>query len=389
MTAPVAAQDVLSRVRPPRPSATTHSGSRRTSSHYAFTNTLSEGSQKVYAGTTSRRLRRGCGHTACSQTSHPAIRRRGSTTGTKAVRRCCSSLAAKTTSCRPRCSTRMRSTTSRTPSRRSTTSRGAPIGRAVHLAGRRSPTTRLSGRRNTHDQDRSSALLRPPSTNKRLRDVGLPVPAGSPMRRGSALLWRLGSSTERRRTMSFVSRGFRGRRSDSDVDASRVPPGQYLTDDFPVLSAGPTPHTPLEEWTFAVVSGDERKSWSWDEFRTLPSETLTADIHCVTRWSKLRHDVGRSVGGHAPGRRRARRPLPARVLRRGLHDESPARGRHGREGAVHAGRLSTTSRSSPSTAVLPACSSPTCTSGRARSGCVAWSSATRTSPASGRRTATA
>ena len=87
--------------------------------------------------------------------------------------------------------------------------------------------------------------------------------------------------------MSFVSRGFRGRRSDSDVDASRVPPGQYLTDDFPVLSAGPTPHTPLDEWTFAVVFGEERKTWTWDEFRALPSETMTVDIHCVTRWSKL------------------------------------------------------------------------------------------------------
>ena len=87
--------------------------------------------------------------------------------------------------------------------------------------------------------------------------------------------------------MSFVSRGFRGRRRDSDVDASRVPPGQYLTDDFPVLSAGPTPHTPLDEWSFAVVSGEERKTWTWDEFRALPSETMTVDIHCVTRWSKL------------------------------------------------------------------------------------------------------
>ena len=64
-------------------------------------------------------------------------------------------------------------------------------------------------------------------------------------------------------------------------------PGQYLTDDFPVLSAGPTPHTPLEEWTFAVVSGEERKTWTWNEFRALPSETMTVDIHCVTRWSKL------------------------------------------------------------------------------------------------------
>jgi DMSO/TMAO reductase YedYZ molybdopterin-dependent catalytic subunit len=87
--------------------------------------------------------------------------------------------------------------------------------------------------------------------------------------------------------MSFVSRGFRRRRRDLDVDPSRVPPGQYVTHDFPVLSAGPTPHTPLAEWTFSIVAGDSTKSWSWEEFRALPSETVTADVHCVTRWSKL------------------------------------------------------------------------------------------------------
>ena len=86
--------------------------------------------------------------------------------------------------------------------------------------------------------------------------------------------------------MSFISRGFKGRR-DSDADSDRVPPGQYVTDDFPVLSAGPTPHTPLDQWTFAVVDGDERKQWTWEEFRALPSEEVTVDIHCVTRWSKL------------------------------------------------------------------------------------------------------
>jgi len=47
--------------------------------------------------------------------------------------------------------------------------------------------------------------------------------------------------------MSPISRGFRGRRRE--VDPSRVPPGQYTVDDFPVLSAGPTPHTPLDEWS--------------------------------------------------------------------------------------------------------------------------------------------
>jgi DMSO/TMAO reductase YedYZ molybdopterin-dependent catalytic subunit len=88
--------------------------------------------------------------------------------------------------------------------------------------------------------------------------------------------------------MSFVSRGFRGRRSAPGADPSRVPPGQNVTDDFPVLSAGPTPHTPLEDWTFSLVAHDEQLAkWTWEEFRELPSETVTADIHCVTRWSKL------------------------------------------------------------------------------------------------------
>jgi DMSO/TMAO reductase YedYZ molybdopterin-dependent catalytic subunit len=87
--------------------------------------------------------------------------------------------------------------------------------------------------------------------------------------------------------MSPVMRGFRGRRRP-DADAARVPPGQYLTPDFPVLSAGPTPHTPLDVWTFAITGMiDEPKSWTWEDFRALPSERVTVDIHCVTKWSKL------------------------------------------------------------------------------------------------------
>ena len=87
--------------------------------------------------------------------------------------------------------------------------------------------------------------------------------------------------------MAFVSRGFRGRRRE-DVPDGRLPPGQYLTPDFPVLSAGPTPHTPLDEWSFALLAeGEQLRSWTWDEFRALPSETVTVDIHCVTKWSKL------------------------------------------------------------------------------------------------------
>jgi DMSO/TMAO reductase YedYZ molybdopterin-dependent catalytic subunit len=88
--------------------------------------------------------------------------------------------------------------------------------------------------------------------------------------------------------LAFITRGFRGRRRDT-AESGRVPPGQYVTDDFPVLSAGPTPHTPLEEWTFTIAStaGEELARWTWEEFRGLPSEEITVDIHCVTKWSKL------------------------------------------------------------------------------------------------------
>jgi DMSO/TMAO reductase YedYZ molybdopterin-dependent catalytic subunit len=84
----------------------------------------------------------------------------------------------------------------------------------------------------------------------------------------------------------IISRGFRGRREGAPP--GRVPPGQYVTRDFPVLSAGPTPHTPLERWDF-TISGevDEPRRWTWDEFRALPAEEVTVDIHCVTKWSKL------------------------------------------------------------------------------------------------------
>src|SRR3712207_5681394 len=87
--------------------------------------------------------------------------------------------------------------------------------------------------------------------------------------------------------MSFISRGFRGRPREQ-VASGRVPPGQYLERGFPVLSAGPTPQTRLADWTFSITGEiDEPRRWTWDEFRTLPTETITRDIHCVTKWSKL------------------------------------------------------------------------------------------------------
>ena len=87
--------------------------------------------------------------------------------------------------------------------------------------------------------------------------------------------------------MSFISRGFRGRDRDKSP-AGRLPPGQYQVRDFPVLSAGPPPRTPLTDWAFSISGEvDQPMHWTWDEFRKLPRETVTKDIHCVTKWSKL------------------------------------------------------------------------------------------------------
>jgi DMSO/TMAO reductase YedYZ molybdopterin-dependent catalytic subunit len=84
--------------------------------------------------------------------------------------------------------------------------------------------------------------------------------------------------------VAIFTPGFHGRRT-TDV---QLPPGQYLTEDFPVLSAGPTPRIPLDRWEFVVTTETaERHTWSWDELLALPQETPTVDIHCVTRWSKL------------------------------------------------------------------------------------------------------
>ncbi len=87
--------------------------------------------------------------------------------------------------------------------------------------------------------------------------------------------------------MNHVSRGFHGRRPESAAVQGRVPPGQYVTEDFPVLSAGPTPDTPLGQWTLSIDGASTPRTWTWEEFRALPSETVTVDVHCVTRWSKL------------------------------------------------------------------------------------------------------
>ena len=87
--------------------------------------------------------------------------------------------------------------------------------------------------------------------------------------------------------MGFISRGFRGR-PKVDAEPGRVPPGQYVTSDFPVLSAGPTPNVPLDRWRFTIEGQvDKPLTWTWQELQALPSEDVTVDIHCVTKWSKL------------------------------------------------------------------------------------------------------
>ena len=90
----------------------------------------------------------------------------------------------------------------------------------------------------------------------------------------------------------FVTRGFVGRRDRVDADgagvASRIPPGQYLTTDFPVLSAGPTPRTSLDRWSLRIEGlVHEPANWTWDELLALPARDWTVDISCVTKWTKL------------------------------------------------------------------------------------------------------
>ena len=85
----------------------------------------------------------------------------------------------------------------------------------------------------------------------------------------------------------FISRGFTGKRRQADK-AARVPPGQYLTADFPVLSAGPTPRVALDRWSFTIDGlVREKATWSWAEFLKLPVQTFVVDISCVTKWTKL------------------------------------------------------------------------------------------------------
>jgi len=85
--------------------------------------------------------------------------------------------------------------------------------------------------------------------------------------------------------MGVFSPGFRGRSVETNAV---LPPGQHETRDFPVLSAGPTPHVAPDRWEFTVTNeAGNKTTWSWPQLLALPSQTPKVDIHCVTSWSKL------------------------------------------------------------------------------------------------------
>ena len=163
-----------------------------------------------------------------------------------------------------------------------------------------------------------------------------------------------------------------------------MPPGQYETHDFPVLSAGPTPRVDRDAWRVQVTTeGGERARWTWPQLMALPTERHRVDLHCVTKWSKfgihwrgvsldtLLEDVEtaaeyalvHSYGGYTTN-------LPLEDLLDGQawiaygYDGDDARSRARRPG--------------------PAAGARTCTCGSRPSGCAASSCCSRTSPASGR-----
>jgi len=172
-------------------------------------------------------------------------------------------------------------------------------------------------------------------------------------------------------------------------DEGRLPPGQSLTLKFPVLHYGPVPNFDPATWTLSVFGEVEREmSWTWDEFRQIPTVEVSTDIHCVTagasstrvgRPARLRDFIelfgltpdARYVIAHAAHGFTTNVPLEEHARRR----RDP-------------GLESTTARCwSPNTAFPCAHSSPNAISGRAPSGCSSWNSAPPTSPVSGNRRA--
>ena len=181
----------------------------------------------------------------------------------------------------------------------------------------------------------------------------------------------------------FIARGFKPRRPAAPP--GRLPPGQYTTTDFPVLSAGPTPRTPLERWDFTIRTlRRPRRALVVEDFMALPRETPTVDIHCVTKWSKFdttwegvsidalvraaeitEIENSSSLRSATAVTRRIFRCPTSPAARRGSCSDSAER------------------RFRPNTAGRLGCSCLTCISGRARNGCAGSVSSSATSRVSG------
>ena len=128
---------------------------------------------------------------------------------------------------------------------------------------------------------------------------------------------------------------------EAGYDPARLPPGQYLTDKWPVLHAGDVPAADLATWTFRVFGDVENEvELTWEQFNELPRATNTQDIHCVTRWSKFDtsfegvhwrelaklakpHDTARFAIAHAEAGFTSNVPLPF------LEDENALLATHG------------------------------------------------------------
>src|SRR6266581_8831818 len=96
---------------------------------------------------------------------------------------------------------------------------------------------------------------------------------------------------------------------DKGLDPARLPPGQYLTEKWPVLHSGTVPQTDLATWDFRVFGEvEEPLTLEWEQLRELPSREVTVDIHCVTRWSRFDTRFG---GLHWDDLARRAKPKPS------------------------------------------------------------------------------
>jgi DMSO/TMAO reductase YedYZ molybdopterin-dependent catalytic subunit len=122
--------------------------------------------------------------------------------------------------------------------------------------------------------------------------------------------------------------------ADAGYDPARLPPGQYLTDKWPVLHAGSVPQSDLDAWDFRVFGEVESPlSLTWEELQALPSKEIELDIHCVTRWSRFDarfrgvhwHELAELVKPRPAGRyvvAHAEQGFTANVPLRALEDEN-------------------------------------------------------------------